>query len=261
MRISAEELRKFTPGVRIYKGKNTLFYNGEKLWEGVVFGGPLVYDWKERQSWEVIIVLPGVKIISERTFHTCKNVKLVIMADTVKRIGEGAFYWCRKLSFIQLSRGLESIGESAFYECVSLTSIYIPLSCRTICNEAFGGCRKLIILRVPQDTQLGEQVIVRTALIQASPLDYEHSNNEEINEWIKRIDNNDEYALHRACSSFNPSTDLIYEIVKRQEIVSFQKKDERGATPLQHLNENPFVDIDQRILMKRYILEMMGESI
>ena len=104
-------------------------------------------------------------------------------------------------------------------------------------------------------------MIIRTALIRASPLDYNQSNNEEINEWIKNIDNNDEYTLHRACSSFNPSTDIIYKIVKRQGIVSFQKNNEIGITPLQHLKENPFADIDQKKLMKRCILEMMGEII
>ena len=107
MRVQTEEWRRFIPGVRMYKGKKTLFYNGEILWEN---GKSLIYDQEKRQSWEVIIVLPGVQVIPENTFLYCRNVKVVIMADAVRRVERGAFIWCLSLKFVRLSTNLEFIG-------------------------------------------------------------------------------------------------------------------------------------------------------
>ena len=117
----------------MYKGKNTFFYNGEILWEGDEWdGNPLIYDWEERESWKVIVILPGVEVIPTNTFRCCKNVKTVIMADTVRRIENEAFEECWSLKFVKLSRSLEYIGEWVFNWCESLTSIFIPPSCRKI---------------------------------------------------------------------------------------------------------------------------------
>ena len=69
MRVQTEEWRRFTPGVRMYREKKTLFWNGQ----------PLVHNQEERDSWEVIIVLPGVEVIPEMTFSGCRNVKTVII--------------------------------------------------------------------------------------------------------------------------------------------------------------------------------------
>lgn len=80
MRVQTEEWRRFIPGVRMYKGKKTLFYNGEILWDEIT-GAPLIYDKKERKTWEVIIVLPGVKVIPKWNFLECEHVTAVIMND------------------------------------------------------------------------------------------------------------------------------------------------------------------------------------
>ena len=259
------------PGVRNYRGKRTLFYNGERLWDEDDEEQWLIYDKEERQTWKVIIVLPGVEVIPDSTFEECDNVEIVIMADTVKRIERMAFFNCYSLVFIKLSRNLEYIGIAAFRCCQSLTSIYIPPLCREICNRAFWGCRKLIILSIPQTIELGDNVIANTKLIKSSHFSEDelqidiignYEINEEVNAWIKNVNGNDEkYALHRACSSFNPMTDIIYGIVKRQGLKSFHKKNAIGITPLQYLEENPFGEIEQQKLMKRFILEMMGEAV
>ena len=80
---------------------------------------------------------------------------------------------------------------------------------------------------------------------------------------IKNINGDDEqFALHRACSSYYPMTQVIYEIVKRQGLIAFKKKNLIGITPLEYLEANPFAeDIDQIDIMKRYVLEMMGEAV
>ncbi|GFH61802.1 hypothetical protein CTEN210_18278 [Chaetoceros tenuissimus] len=269
MRVQTEEWRRFIPGVRMYKGKKTLFYNGEILREGDGTN-PLIYNREERLSWKVIIVLPGVRVIPDWTFWSCKNVEKVIMSDTVRRIEWGAFSTCISLEFVKLSQTLEFIGVNSFQSCVSLTSIFIPPSCREICNWAFNWCSEFIIFHVPQHTligrnvfELGKDVIRRTKLFEASPF-YGHDNDynaEEVNTWIKNINMNEEYELHRACSSFNPIEDIVYGIVRRKGLSSFQAPNALGITPAQYLAANPYADIDQHKLIKRYIAEMMGEPV
>ena len=267
MRVQTEEWRRFIPGVRMYKGKKTLFYNGEKLWDDEN-EEPMIYDWKERDSWEVVIVLSGVEVISKLAFSNCDKVEVVIMADSVRRIEDGAFYSCTNLEYVQLSINLEFIERCAFSACKSLTSVFIPPSCRMVDNRAFIGCKKLIIFSVPQHTQLGEYVIERTALMKAAPFttddyggyeDNDAINDEEVNEWIKNRNAN--YPLHRACASFNPLDEVMFDIVKRQGLKEFRRPDSVGVTASQYLSENPFADIEEQKMIKRYVLDMMGEVI
>ncbi|GFH44363.1 hypothetical protein CTEN210_00837 [Chaetoceros tenuissimus] len=177
------------------------------------------------------------------------------MADTFRRIEDYAFECCHSLEFVRLSTDLEYIGYMAFRLCKSLTSIYIPPSCREIDEEAFHSCEKLIIFNVPQHTELGNNVIARTALKKVNI----HFNNEVNNdEWIKDINEAEEFALHRACSSFNPLEEIIHAIVKRQGRRSLKKKNHIGVTPLQYIDTNPYTDIEEKKIMKQYILDMMG---
>ena len=120
-------------------------------------------------------------------------------------------------------------------------------------------------MSVPQQTQLGANVIACTALVKASPFptdrfgDYE--NQEDVNTWIKNRLQGDEYALHRACSSFNPLEEVIYGIVRRKGLKAFKKPDSVGVTPSQYLSENPYTDVTEQKILKRYILDMTGEIV
>ena len=266
MRVQTEEWRRFTPGVRMHNGEKTLFYNGETLWEGDEHDGwPVVHDEEERDSWKVIIVLPGVEVVPELTFYECSNVKTVIMNDSVKRVENEAFFCCFSLVFVKLSRNLEFIGEWAFYACKALTSNFIPLSCRDIGKKAFAGCKKLIILGLPTQTTLGQNVMKGTALIEVSPFDadveYIQESNVEINNWIKSINDDEKFALHRACSAFNPQAESIYAIVKRVGVQAFQEPNSIGITPSQYLEANYFARVDQTKIINRYILDLMGEIV
>ncbi|GFH61682.1 hypothetical protein CTEN210_18158 [Chaetoceros tenuissimus] len=241
----------------MYKGKKTLFYNGEIFWER----GFQIYDEDERNSWEVIIVLPGVEVIPEYTFSDCRNVKTVIMADTVKRVERNVFYRNYSLEFVKLSTNLEYIGRSAFRYCDSLLSIFIPPSCTEIDDGAFQNCEKLIIFHVPQHTELRYCLIDNTALIKTSPLQNLEADTTEFNNCVKNINRNDECELHRACASFNPLEYILLGILKCQGLAAFRKPNAIGITPLEYLEANPYADIDQHKLMKRYIAEMMGENV
>ncbi|GFH59423.1 hypothetical protein CTEN210_15899 [Chaetoceros tenuissimus] len=271
MRIQTEEwteIMREGPGVRMYKGKKTLFYNGEILWEysddWETFG-PLVYDYEERDTWQVIVVLPGVEMIPGFTFYRCRNIKKVIMADTVKGIQRDVFYDCWSLVFVKLSTDLEFIGVQAFIFCSSLTSIFIPPSCREIGFQAFRLCKKLIIIHVPHQTQLDRNLISETAM-EVSPFTADdvrryQNNKEVVDQWIKDINigEDDEYVLHRACSSFNPLEEIIYAIVRQHGLSWFQKKNRIGITPSQYLDANPFSKVKEQKIVNRYVLEMMGE--
>ena len=78
----------------MYKGKKTLFYNGENIGWDDDSRKFRIYNKEEMQSWQVIIVLPGVKVIPFYTFGACyhQNIETVIMADTVRRIEKSAFH-------------------------------------------------------------------------------------------------------------------------------------------------------------------------
>ncbi|GFH50237.1 hypothetical protein CTEN210_06713 [Chaetoceros tenuissimus] len=143
MRVQTEEWRKFVPGVRMYKGKKTLFYNGCPLLD--YNGFPLVYSKEERETWEVVILLPGVEVVPAFTFRECIKLESVIMNDDVKRLEEGCFYKCLLLVYISFSRNLQFIERFAFYRCYSLTSIDIPSTCGEVDVLAFDGCDQLII--------------------------------------------------------------------------------------------------------------------
>ena len=256
----------------MYKGKKTLFYNGEELW-GEYDGSveevdPFIYDWEERYSWEAIIVLPGVEEIPHRTFRYCVNVKTVVMSDSVEWIGPFAFSVCLRLVFVKLSRNLQYMSAHAFQNCESLPSIFIPPSCGEIEDNAIISCHKLIIFNVPQHTHLGEGVIEDTALIKASPFevdeDEEFNDHYEVNQWVKNINTGREYSLHRICCSTYENEDLpisesVYETVKEQGPQILQAKNKIGITPLKYLKENPYLEnLDEMKLLKRYIAEKMG---
>ncbi|GFH47100.1 hypothetical protein CTEN210_03575 [Chaetoceros tenuissimus] len=279
MRVQMEEWRRFIPGVRMYKDKKTLFWNGEKLWEGDgITGRSLIHDWEERDSWEVVIILPGVEIIPEYTFVHCLKVKTVIMADSVRRIEREAFSCCYSLEFVKLSRNLEYIGEKAFSYCSSLASFFIPPSCTEIATFAFERCNKLIILGLPQNVELGAGVFKKTALLEASSIEFEEDDvfiNEEgflvrrihhdadkereVVQWIRSINNGEVYALHRACASYNPLPEIFHELMKQQGIKALCMPNSIGITPSQYLAANTFAEISEKDIINSYILDMMGE--
>ncbi|GFH61967.1 hypothetical protein CTEN210_18443 [Chaetoceros tenuissimus] len=261
------EIVALGPGVRMYNGLRTLFYNGEIL-RDVAAREFLIYDYAERLKWEVIIILPGVEVIPDWTLSHCIVAKVVIMADTVRRVEHHAFHHCPELVFIRLSRNLEYIGLVAFARCESLTSIFIPQSCVEIDFEAFWKCKRLITFSVPQHTRLGRSVIHETALKNVSPFKEDgqfpsRERNDALNTWLRNgnINIGQEYSLHRAFSSFNPLPEIIVQVLKRQGLKALRTKNSIGITPFQYLESNPFAEVDQKNIVNRYILEMMGETI
>ena len=209
-------------------------------------------------SWQVIFILPDVEIVPQKTFEGCTNIEVVVMSDFVRRIEKFAFLRCKRLELVIFSENLEFIGDGAFMDCDSLTSIFIPLSCREIGRKVFKNCNNLIILHIPQNMHIGKGIIQGTPLERLSPFETYSEYVKGVNKWIRQINKKPQYALHRACSSYCSSSieNRIHIIVMRQGLQAFGTQNEIGITPLQYLDANPYVDIDQIQVIRRYMVEM-----
>lgn len=241
------------------------FYNHDKNddnWESWNLSVECKRYWKERQSWQQIIIEEGVTEIPYYTFKRCKSIRRVIFSNTVVRIVEWAFHGCFSLSFIKWSINIEVIEDGAFGGC-DLISVFIPPRCREIKDLAFVSNKNLIIFSSPRDTALGDSIIARTKLIEnSSPFEltrygYYHGQTEEVNNWLKNVNSGEQYSLHRACSSFQPLKEVILAIVKAKGIGAFQVKNEAGITPSQYLKENPYADVEEMDIVREYIATMM----
>ncbi|GFH60476.1 hypothetical protein CTEN210_16952 [Chaetoceros tenuissimus] len=274
-------------GVAIVDGLVTLFYDGsrelfddELHWGGCgntnIFGDRSS-DWqswslseecreyiRERLSWQQIIIADGVTEIPDRTFYHCRNIKQVIFADTVVWVGNYAFsnsrIYCNNLSYIKLPPTLEYIGTQAFRLC-DLLSVFIPPSCTEIDYAAFTENSRLTYISIPQNTEISQHhnIIAFTELFHRSPfMPHDH---EEVNLWLKSINANERFALHRVCSSFRPTLDMILQtMVDKGGPHAFKVENNIDITPSRYLKENPYVDVTEKDVIEKYILQMMGES-
>ncbi|GFH46296.1 hypothetical protein CTEN210_02770 [Chaetoceros tenuissimus] len=225
----------------------------EESWEEWPLSDECKRYWRERQSWQQIIVVEGVTVIPAYTFRRCKNIKRVIFSNTVVRIETWAFIDCISLTYIKLSINIEKIGNASFYGC-DLIRVFIPPRCRQIGSGAFKDNKNLEICHVPQETRLGESVIAGTKLIeqcQYTPL---------VNKWLKNINRDEKYSLHRACSSFQPLKTDILTIIQDKGIGDFKTKNEIDITPSQYLKENPYCDLKVMDIIRDYMMKMMGEN-
>ena len=220
--------------------------------------------WRERLSWQQVIIEEGVTEIPAEMFVNCWNIKRVIFADTVVRIEYRAFLNCKSLVFCKLSIILEYIGDYAFCKC-NLSNVFIPPSCREICEYAFNLNKNLSIMNVPQHVELGRSVIPGTALLKASPFQvnadgwYEDEINDDMNAWIKNMNHGEALSLHRACSSFQPLKQVLSAIIQEKGLKAFKVKNSAGITPSQYLKENPYTEMTEKDIINDYLMRLMGE--
>ena len=217
--------------------------------------------WKDGDSWQQIII-EGVTEIPEVTFGHCKNIKRVIFANTVIRIKEWAFSFCTNLVYIKLSINIEVIENAAFFNC-DLSSVFLPPKCREIGKETFRSNENLGIFHVHSNVQLDKNTIARTKLMQESHFELDKwggcRNTEDVNHWIKNINSDEKYFLHRVCSSFQPFKQDIHAIIQQQGLRSFDIKNGMNITPSRYLKENPFANVTEKDIIRDYILKMIGE--
>lgn len=223
--------------------------------------------WKSRLSWEQVIIVEGVTKIPDFTFWYCKNIKRVVCSNTVIRIEQYAFYNCKSLLTIKLSIKIQYIGKYAFYGC-NLQSVFVPSTCNDIDVSAFKGNRRLIIFYVAQQTRMhGKQIFAGTKLLKKSPFNIRETDmdgpeprtDEPFNDWVKNINNDDEFSLHRACCDKEPTVETFLPILEKQGIGAFRKKNLIGITPSRYLKKNPFAKIKEIEIVRNYIMNIVGE--
>lgn len=74
-----------------------------------------------------------------------------------------------------------------------------------------------------------------------------------------RINNDEIFALHRVCSSFQPTLEMIVDVVKEKGgPKAFKVKNNIGITPSRYLKENPYTDVTEKEIVEKYVLDMMG---
>lgn len=212
---------------------------------------------RERQLLEQIVILDGVTVIPEFTFSDCWNLKRVIVANSVTRIERFAFYRCCSLTYIKLSVYLEVIGEQVFDAC-NLNSVFIPPRCREIGDFAFRSNKNLAIFHVPQDTEIGRFVLYKTKVLAKSPfrnsVESFIDHREESYNWVKNINNDQEYYLHRVASSYQQTMEEIVPIIVEKGLTALRTENSIGITPFQ------YIDVTEKDIIHSYIRKLLGEG-
>lgn len=85
----------------------------------------------------------GLRSIGEDAFHSCENLKLMMLPHGLKDIGSAAFMSCNSLRALLIPDSVEELGQFAFRECTSLSFVLVPGSVRRISDSAFFGCKNL----------------------------------------------------------------------------------------------------------------------
>ncbi|GFH50332.1 hypothetical protein CTEN210_06808 [Chaetoceros tenuissimus] len=255
----------------------------EETWQSIPVSEECKRYVRERQTWQQVIIVDGVTEIPEFTFYKCKNIGRVIFAktvtsiekyafglcvhlvsirllDSVIRIENHAFTFCMCLKNIKLPPTLEYIGDDAFEQC-NLVSVFIPPRCRYIGRSAFEGNLRLTILSIPQNTELNRNGIIGYTNNPLQRASFERIFGiNEVNTWLKDINGEEQFALHRICSSFEPTLDMILDIMMdKGGPKAFKVRNSIGITPSRYLHENPYTNMEEREIIQKYVLKMMGE--
>ena len=163
------------------------------------------------------------------------------------------------LSYVKLSTNTEFIGNLAFASNSNLNSIFIPPRCRWIGEFAFTYCTELSIFHVSRTTEMECFVLAHCPVLKSTP--FQHSSlkilyndeEEQKSNWIKNINSDEKYGLHRACSCYQPLMEVILSILETNGIGAFKLKNEAGITPSQYLRENPYADIKEIYIVREFV--------
>ena len=81
----------------------------------------------------------------------------------------------------------------------------------------------------------------------------------EMNHSLKTINNDEKFALHRACSSFQPLKQVINAVILQKGLRAFREENSAGITPSRYIQENPYTDLSEKEIIHDYLMKMMGE--
>lgn len=138
----------------------------------------------ESSGIESIRLPKNLKIINNRTFLDCENLKTVDIPDAVTEIGERAFLGTA-IETVKLPKNLKKIGEAAFssklkeidipegvteigayvFAGTLIESITLPQGLKKIENDLFFGCSKLGSIDIPEEvTEIGNRAFSESGL-------------------------------------------------------------------------------------------------
>ena len=83
--------------------------------------------------------------------------------------------------------------------------------------------------------------------------------NDEMNQWLKTMNNDDKFSLHRACSSFQPLKEVIHAIIQEKGLKAFREENSAGISPSRYLQENPYTELNEKEIIREYLMKMMGK--
>ena len=82
----------------------------------------------------------GIKVIGDRAFYYCKNLKSLTLNEGLTSIGNSAFAMCEELTSVKIPNSVTTIGGSAFEYCESLEYVKLPENLKKINSKLFYGC-------------------------------------------------------------------------------------------------------------------------
>lgn len=113
-------------------------------------------------TMESINIHEGIRVIEDRAFALCKNLKYVTLPKSLVYLS--GFNCCTSLEEITIPQGVQIIGEEAFCG-TKLKKVYIPSSVEEIRKKAFFICYDLEEVTIPQGVRIiGEEAFCRTKL-------------------------------------------------------------------------------------------------
>lgn len=79
----------------------------------------------------------SVKIIGEKAFYNCFELKEIDFGNGVTEIKENAFAYCNYIEELNIPDSVEIIGDNAFYNCTSIKNITFGKNIKTVGSFAF----------------------------------------------------------------------------------------------------------------------------
>ncbi len=98
----------------------------------------------------------GVIKIEDCAFLGIEDIKSLTLPESLKVIGERAFFGCSNLREISFSAGTLRIESSAFEGCTGLRSITLPRNLIILGENAFKGARSLSTVSISDELMLIE---------------------------------------------------------------------------------------------------------
>jgi hypothetical protein len=92
----------------------------------------------------------GVTSIGNSAFQQCSQLAQIAIPGTVGTIGNTVFQGCVSLASATLSYGVSMIGTDMFAQCINLHNVSIPTSVNSIGDYAFFECDDLITITIPR---------------------------------------------------------------------------------------------------------------